>query len=66
VTYTVEFYTGEEWRETMWAMLPGPELSEAERLAERRSSNGLVYRVRKDKQTLSRFQHGKQLTKEDA
>lgn len=66
MTYSVEFYTGEEWRETMFAKPPGDTLTEAERLAIKRSENGLIYRVRKGKQTISKFQHGNQLTKEDA
>lgn len=66
MTYSVEFYRGDKWTETNWAKLPGPTLTEAERLAARRSENGLIYRVRKGKQTISKFQHGKQLTKEDA
>lgn len=64
--YSVEFYRGDEWCKTNWAKLPGDTRTEAERLAARRSENGLVYRVRKGKQTISKFQHGKQLTKEDA
>lgn len=66
MTYSVEFYRGDKWSETNWAKLPGDTRTEAERLAARRSENGLIYRVRKGKQTISKFQHGNQLTKEDA
>lgn len=65
MTYSVEFYRGDKWSETNWAKLPGDTRTEAERLAAVRSMNGLVYRVRKGKQTISKFQNGNQLTKED-
>lgn len=66
MTYSVEYYRDGKWRETYSPVLPGPSRTEAERLAARRSENGLIYRVRKGKQTISKFQHGNQLTKEDA
>lgn len=80
MTYSVEYYrpgesyrengreyvTAGEWRETYSPVLPGPSRSEAERLAAKRSENGRIYRVRKGRETISRFLNGKQLTKEDA
>ena len=66
VSYYVQYYRDGEWKETYSPVLPGPTRTEAERLAAKRSMNGRVYRVRKGKETVSKFQHGKQLTKEDA
>lgn len=80
MTYVVEYYrpgesyrendreyvTAGKWCKTYSPVLPGPSRTEAERLAAKRSMNGRVYRVRKGKETVSKFQHGKQLTKEDA
>lgn len=65
MSYYVQYYRDGKWRETYSPVLPGPSRTEAERLAAKRSANGLVYRVRKGKQTISKFQHGNQLTKED-
>lgn len=65
MSYYVQYYRDNEWKETYSPVLPGPSRTEAERLAIKRSENGLVYRVRKGKVTVSKFQHGNQLTKED-
>jgi hypothetical protein len=66
VSYYVQYYRDGKWCETYSPVLPGPSRTEAERLAAKRSMNGLVYRVRKGKQTVSKFQLGNQLTKEDS
>jgi hypothetical protein len=63
--YVVEYLHDGEWKETYSPVLPGPHRTEAERLAVKRSENGYIYRVRKGKTTVSKFQHGKQLVKED-
>lgn len=60
-----EYVTAPRWCETYSPVLPGPSRTEAERLAAKRSMNGRIYRVRKGTTTISQFQHGKQLTKED-
>jgi len=65
MSYYVQYFRDGKWRETYSPVLPGPSRTEAERLAAKRSLNGLVYRVRKAKVTVSKFQFGKQLTKED-
>lgn len=64
--YSLDYFRAGEWYPAHYCNPPGDTQTEAERLAARRSENGLVYRVRKGKQTISKFQHGKQLTKEDA
>lgn len=67
MSYYVQYYRDGKWCETYSPVLPGPSRTEAERLAAKRSeNNGLVYRVRKGKTTISKFQHGNQLTKEDS
>lgn len=65
MTYSVEYWRDGQWHESRDATVPGKFLSEAERLAARRSQGGRIYRVRDGRRTLSKFQHGNQLTKED-
>lgn len=67
MSYYVQYFRDGKWCETYSPVLPVKHKSEAERLAAVRSeNNGLVYRVRKGKITISKFQHGKQLPKEDS
>lgn len=65
MSFYVQYYRDGKWYETYSPVLPGPTRSEAERLAARRSEGGRMYRVRKGKQTMSVYQYGKQLPKED-
>lgn len=65
MSYYVQYLRDGAWKETYSPVLPGPSRTEAERLAIRRSENGLIYRVRNGKYTIAKFQYGKQLEKEN-
>lgn len=66
MTYSVEFYRGDEWYPAHYVNPPGDKETEIVRLAAIRSENGLIYRVRRGRQTIAKFQNGNPLTKEDA
>jgi hypothetical protein len=64
VTYRVQYFNpnDERWAESRDATVPGKYLSEAERLAEKRSTKShFTYRVRDNGRTVSTWKGGKQV-----
>lgn len=64
MTYSLDYYRAGEWYPAHYVKPPGDKETEIVRLAAVRSENGLIYRVRRGRQTIAKFQNGKQLTKE--
>lgn len=64
---TVQYYRSGEWSDANLLGSKKPETeTEAMRLAEVRSKNGMVYRVRNGNRTIITYKDGYQLTKEES